>query len=240
MRTPRSRLLLGDAEEVLKRFASGSIDCCVTSPPYYRSRRYRISHRREIGQERTLDAYVRRLASTGREILRVMKSRGSLWLVLGDTWRAGRWLGVPWRVAFALGDIGWMLRDAVIWHDPEHVVKGTRDRLASAHEVVFHFVKGGHPYYNKASLRGAGARADVWTVTLERPTLPGFPFSRVPEVVVERAIKATCPPRGVVMDPFVGSGTTVVAALRLGRSAVGIDISRDYLEIARGRILRAM
>jgi DNA methylase len=78
---------------------------------------------------------------------------------------------------------------------------------------------------------------DVWTIQIEDSTFPEIQYAVFPEALVELPIRATCPRGGTVLDPFVGSGTTAVVALRLGRKAIGIDASVDCLEFTKKRIL---
>jgi len=236
----------GDAETVLRRMPAASIDCVVTSPPYY-SGRSPLTAPGEIDHEASLEAYVGRLTGVGRELLRVVKRRGSVWMILGDTRRGKDWLGVPWSVALAVMSEGWRLRDSVIWC--KSATGGSKDRLAPAHEQVFHFVRSANAYYRMDALRGAtGSRravtakapalSDVWSVPSERTAFRDFAV--VPEALVERPILTTCPPRGTVLDPFLGSGTTAAVALRLGRSAVGIDFSTDSLLFSGERVRKIL
>ena len=239
--TPRCRLFLGDAQEVLEGFEDASVDCAVTSPPYYRLGRYNAGGPRDIGREKTPDGYTRRLEGVGRELHRIVRPRGSFWLVIGDTCRDNEWLGVPWRVAFAVRDVGWKIRNEVIWWKAKPDPKGTHDRLGCSHEQGFHFVKGNGAPYDMNAMRKArplaGSRStDVWVVPSENVRFPILRFESFPEALVEGPIAATCRPGGVVLDPFIGSGTTAAVALRLGRFAIGIDISEEELQRARRRV----
>ncbi|HWM50041.1 MAG TPA: site-specific DNA-methyltransferase [Thermoplasmata archaeon] len=247
-------LLLGDAREVLRTLAEDSVDCTVTSPPYYSGRRHVGDTIHEIGSEKTVEEYVEALVSVGRELYRVTRPTGSYWLNLDDKCERKEWLGIPWRVAFAMREMGWKIRSEVIWHKPRHVRSVTKDRLTSAHEMLFHFVKSKDAYYNMDAIRKPSSPpilgkngvvktprgrvpSDVWTIQIEDSTYPESPYAVFPEALVELPIRATCPRGGTVLDPFVGSGTTVVVALRLGRKAIGIDASADCLEFTKKRIL---
>src|SRR3989454_12205399 len=103
-------LLLGDAREVLRTLADDSVDCTVTSPPYYSGRRHVGDTVLEIGSEKTVEEYVEALASVGKELYRVTRPTGSYWLNLDDKCERKEWLGIPWRVAFAMREIGWKIR----------------------------------------------------------------------------------------------------------------------------------
>lgn len=136
---------LGDALVVLRELPDSSIDCVMTSPPYWRKREYENGG---IGLERDYRDYVRRLAEIFLEIKRVLKPTGSFWLNIGDSYQRKNLLGIPWRVAFELTDNqGWILRNAVVWNKVKSGMDGATDRLGNAYEMVFHFVKRRKGYY---------------------------------------------------------------------------------------------
>lgn len=215
-------------------------------------------------------------------------------------------VGQPWRLAFALQDAGWYLRQDVIWHKPNPMPESVRDRCTKAHEYLFLLTKSerywwdfdamqepaspdtharyargrsdSHKYAdggpggqtiartfahmagrekgrqrklaevgsgtkNNASMDEALAvmpstrnRRSVWTV----PTEPysGAHFATFPSALIEPCILAGCPAGGLVLDPFMGSGTTAMVAQRLGRRWLGIDIDERNLELQRDRIGR--
>src|SRR5438309_2271276 len=134
-------LFLGDAREVLRTLAEDSVDCTVTSPPYYSGRRHVGDSVHEIGSEKNVEEYVEALVSVGRALYRVTRPTGSYWLNLDDMCERKEWLGISWRVAFAMRELGWKIRREVIWHTPEHVPNAANDRVTPAHEQLFHLVK---------------------------------------------------------------------------------------------------
>lgn len=157
---PAPLFIHGDAAETLESFPAASVDCVVTSPPYFGHRRYAGGG---IGAERRWQDYVAALAEVTAELLRVVKPTGSLWLNLGDTYRGKRLLGIPWRVAFHLTDEqGWTLRNSIVWHKVKGGPDTSRDRLRNVHELLFHFVR--QPkgyYYNADAVRRAPRAARV-------------------------------------------------------------------------------
>ena len=157
---PDPLFLCGDAREVLGLFPSASVDCCLTSPPYFGHRRYVGGG---IGAEGRWQDYVAALGAVLAEVQRVLKPTGSLWLNLGDTYRGKRQLGIPWRVAFALADEqGWILRNSVVWHKVKGGPDASRDRLRTVHELLFHFVRQARDYYyDDDAVRGAPGTARV-------------------------------------------------------------------------------
>jgi site-specific DNA-methyltransferase (adenine-specific) len=137
--------ICGDALEVLRDFPSDSIDCCMTSPPYWGHRQYAGAG---IGLESDHRDYVRNLGAICAQVYRVLKGTGSFWLNIGDSYQTKALLGIPWRVAFFLSDSGgWTLRNSVIWNKVKGGPDNARDKLRNVHEVVFHFVKSPKAYY---------------------------------------------------------------------------------------------
>ena len=157
---PRPLFVCGDAALTLKIFPAASVDCCLTSPPYFGHRRYAGGG---LGAEGGWREYVAALGAFTGELRRVLKPEGSLWLNLGDTYRGKRQLGIPWRVAFHLGDDqGWTLRNSVVWHKVKGGPDGSRDRLRNVHELLFHFVRQPKSYfYDADAVRHAPRAARV-------------------------------------------------------------------------------
>jgi len=130
-----------------------SVNCIITSPPYWGMRAYdNEDDSREIGNEKEFEQYVTNLTNIFEEAKRVLRKDGSLWLNLGDKYVDKALLGMPWRVAISLMDSGWIMRNDVIWHQ----LKGTqscKDRLRDSYEHVFHFVKSKKYYYDSDAIR---------------------------------------------------------------------------------------
>jgi DNA modification methylase len=135
----RPLLFNGDCLAVLKSLPDESIDFAMTSPPYWGKREYQNGG---IGLEKDYRDFVADLAAVFLELKRVLKSTGSFWLNLGDTYNGKGLLGIPWRVVFELTDNqGWILRNSIIWNKLKGGMDNTKDRLGNVHENLFHFVK---------------------------------------------------------------------------------------------------
>jgi DNA modification methylase len=145
------QIYCGDALQQLRAFADESVDTIVTSPPYFQQRNYADAS--QIGQEGSPAEYVERLVQVFREARRTLRSTGSLWLVLGDKYESKRLLGLPWRVAFALQDDGWILRSDIIWHKPNAMPSAVKDRPTTDHEYVFFLTKSAEYYYDADAIR---------------------------------------------------------------------------------------
>jgi DNA modification methylase len=128
---------------------------------------------------------------------------------------------------------GWTLRSAVIWQRPATQPEPTaHDRPWRTHENIFIFSKGPRYWFNRDGLKG---EEDVWQI-IARPENPGAHFAPYPRELVDRCVECGCPPGGIVLDPFVGSGTTMVSALDHGCSAIGIDLKPEYASFSAQRI----
>jgi DNA modification methylase len=144
-------------------------------------------------------------------------------------------VGMPWRVALALQSDGWILRCDIIWHRPS-ASESVKDRPTHAHEYIFMFSKKQHYYYDRSfMLTETGANIQsVWRVT-------GTPFTGAhcatfPPELIEPIVLASCPEKGVILDPFGGSGTIGLVAKQHSRHFILCEINVEIAELARRRI----
>lgn len=318
--------------------ADNTVQCVITSPPYYGLRDYGICG--QLGLELTPALYVANLVSVFREVWRVLKDDGTVWLNIGDSYAsegkgnnngrassslAGGWdtqesnplkfskmgdgakrkdlLGIPWRVAFALQDDGWYLRSDIIWHKPNPMPESVTDRPTKAHEYVFLLTKSERYYYDNEAIKeqvaestgprllrgvsdnhkningapgqtahtmnqprvnskysfartvsespppgqqnqhredredieysGTRNKRTVWTVATS--PYSGAHFATFPPKLIEPMVLAGSRRGDLVLDPFMGSGTTAQVAIQHGRRAVGCELSMDYIKLAQCR-----
>ena len=309
----KAQILVGDVRTRLAEIPSASVQTCVTSPPYFGLRDY--GHDDQIGLESTPDEYVKGIVNVMAEVWRVLATDGTLWLNLGDSYsgsgkggqsdakRSEGWqpeyankgetyglapknlLGIPWRVAFALQDDGWYLRQDIIWAKPNPMPESVKDRCTKSHEYLFLLSKNPRYYFDadaikepalvtsaERALRGSSEtmksaygvpgqsphglnkprervtlsggerpdlmlsrnKRDVWTIS----TTPfkGAHFAVMPEALVEPCVLAGSREGDTVLDPFAGSGTVGVVALRHQRDFVGVELNPDYAQMAVNRI----
>jgi DNA modification methylase len=173
---------VGDCiEQMREHVADESVQTCVTSPPYFGLRDY--GNEGQIGLEQTPDEYVERLVGVFREVRRVLRDDGTLWLNLGDSYAGAGYsnhdntggaqridggkqrhlsgsglknkdlIGIPWRVAFALQADGWYLRQDIIWHKPNPMPESVTDRCTKAHEYMFLLAKKPRYYYDAEAVK---------------------------------------------------------------------------------------
>ena len=168
-------ILAGDCLAQLKTLPDASVQCCVTSPPYWGLRDYGVEG--QLGLESTPDAYVQKMVQVFREVRRVLKDDGTCWVNLGDSYSAGssnpspkhstdnvgmvrrvgdlapkNLVGIPWRVAFALQADGWYLRSDIIWAKPNPMPESVTDRPTKAHEYLFLLTKSERYFYDAKSI----------------------------------------------------------------------------------------
>lgn len=183
----------GDALEIAGALESDSVDCIVTSPPYYGLRDY--GSEQQYGLESTPAEYVETMRALFSELRRVLANDGTLWLNIGDSYssgsgggqgktgqRSGRaftasrlgaksslprknLLGMPWRVAFALQDDGWILRNAIIWNKPNAMPESATDRLSGTYEQMFMFSRSQKYWFDLDPIREDA-------LTAARPLIP--------------------------------------------------------------------
>jgi hypothetical protein len=143
----------GDALEILRTLPTNTVDCVISSPPYWQLREYDTNENpKEIGNEVEHGQYVKKLTEVFSEVKRLLTDSGSLWLNLGDKYRDKELMGMPWRVALSLMDSGWILRNDVIW-DQMKRTQSCKDRLRDVYEHIFHFVKSKKYYYDSNAIR---------------------------------------------------------------------------------------
>lgn len=142
------RIIRGDVRSALRRLPEACIDTVVTSPPYYGQRDYESDE--QLGHEKTPEDYVEALTGIFGDVRRALRPEGTAWLVLGDKYLNGRLLGLPWRVALALQDDGWVLRSDVIWHKPNAMPSAVKNRPTTDHEYVFLLTRQASNYYYDA------------------------------------------------------------------------------------------
>ena len=148
---PETAIICGDALSILRTFPSNTIDCVVTSPPYWSQRIYEVDG---IGQEVDPTSYLTQLRSVFAQVHRVLKPRGSLWINIGDTYSDKSMMGIPWRLVQGLvDDDGWIVRNDVIWKKSGGALNRASNRLTHQHEHLFHLVKQQEYFYETEAIR---------------------------------------------------------------------------------------
>ncbi len=258
-------LYLGDCRSVLKELPDKSVQCCVTSPPYYGLRDYGTEE--QIGLESIPEAYVTELVSVFREVRRVLRDDGTCWLNLGDSYGPKKQLiGIPWRVAFALQSDGWYLRQDIIWQKQNPMPESVKDRCTKSHEYVFMLTKSSRYFWDhdaiKEKSKGAHTHGKNATSIPSRNdqkedlhriwggetrnrqsvwTIASQPyaeahFATMPPELARLCILAGSRANDVILDPFNGAGTTGMVAVQQSRRYIGVELNHEYLSLSSTRI----
>lgn len=263
------RLFWGDVIERLRELPAASVHCVVTSPPYWGLRDYGVEGqigaepipdceepRRTGGLDLCGECFVCNMVAVFRQVRRVLRDDGTLWLNLGDSYNQntgtgfnsdksrggvnvsrletakhqlkkkldsglpnGNLMGVPWRVALALQNDGWVLRQDIIWRKPDPMPESIKNRCTKAHEYIFLLTKSTKYFYDQEAIKeitedGKSNKRSVWTVSGR-----GY----------EGAHFATFPTK--LIDPCVKAGTSEMGCC----SKCGVCLSRmvEEREVAR-------
>ena len=232
-------ILQGNCIETLQKLDDKSINTCITSPPYWGLRNYN-DEEKQLGMEDTPEEFVDNLVKVFREVKRVLRDDGTVWLNLGDSYamssiRGGTkkfsgnvgahnhyeksikkgkrkipnglkpkdLIGIPWRVALALQQDGWYLRQDIIWHKPNPMPESVKDRCTKAHEYIFLLTKSPKYYFDNEAIKEDAKRPNeiitpskrnkrsVWTVTTK--PFKGAHFATFPMDLIEPCVLAGCP-----------------------------------------------
>jgi site-specific DNA-methyltransferase (adenine-specific) len=248
--TMLNRILNEDALAGVARLPDDSIDLVVTDPPYCLGKDYGND-----SDKLDPEAYLEWSKQWIDAVIPKLKSTGSLYVFL--TWRYSPEIFCYLKKRLT------MLNE-IIWDRKVPSMGGSTRRYSSVHDTIGFFAKAKDYYFNldavripyDAETKKARSRSifvgkkwlevgynpkDVWSVSrlhaihAERVDHP----TQKPIEIIERMIKASCPPNGIVLDPFMGSGTTAVAATRLGRNFVGFEINPDYCRVIQRRLREA-
>lgn len=176
MRSPRGRVLVGDALTELRQLPDGDIDMVLTSPPYFRLRDYGMPG--QLGLEAHVDDWVRGLQTISGELARVLTPTGTLWLNLGDAYSTHHREGAPRkslllgpeRLALRLVADGWILRNKIVWQKSNPMPTSVRDRLACTWEVVYVFARGPRYFFDLDAARQPHTSRPGRSRTGEQPT----------------------------------------------------------------------
>jgi len=146
------KILQGNCLDKLKDLPEQSVNTCITSPPYFGLRNYQEEE--QLGMENTPEEFVENLVEVFREVKRVLRDDGTVWLNLGDTFLKNKQLGcIPFKTAIALQQDGWYLRQDIIWHKPNPMPESVTDRCTKAHEYIFLLSKNPKYYFDNEAIK---------------------------------------------------------------------------------------
>lgn len=252
-------LIAGDCREQLPLLEPNSVDCVVTSPPYYWQRDYDVDG--QIGMETTIQGFVDNIVASLEALRDALKPTGTVFLNLGDTYYNAKGrphgldakhkrrrmsvlravdgpglglprkslIGMPWRVALAMQVADWTLRSDIIWQRKTSIPEPTAKDRPWRTYEHIFMFTKSARYYFDRD--ALRDVEDVWLIEPERNSLArGTHYAPYPRELVRRCIAIGCPAGGTVLDPFVGGGTTVSVALDMERDAIGVELNPTFCE----------
>lgn len=252
----RLALYLGDAVTMLRELESSTVQCCITSPPFYQMRQYTDS-REEIGNEPTLFDYISAIVDALGEVRRVLRDDGTLWIEIGDTYagagysnhkrtggarreaggkqkhthgtglRAKNLCMIPHRLALALQDAGWYVRQDIVWSKVGALQTNAKDRPERSHSYIFLLSKQPRYFFSSKASRS------VWELAVNRD--PEHNATMPPGLALQ-CVQLGSRTGDLVLDPFCGSGSTGLAAKGMNRRFIGIDIATASIELSARRL----
>ncbi len=304
-----NQVICGDAIETLKLIPDESIDCIITSPPYYKLRDYGVEG--QYGLENTYVEYLDKLIEVMKQCKRVIKQEGTIWVNLGDTYahsgaNSGRFQNkkrgkfskieknipsksailIPHRFAIrCIDELDLTVRNDIIWAKKNGMPESVQDRFSKKHEFVFFITKSKKYYFdlngikdkarpenwnyakgvkcnnspdskygNKIKTRiisknrekiingeyigkNPGSVSDFWDIPT-KPSNSKTHYATFNTELISKPIIAGCPVGGIVLDPFAGTGTTLVRAKLLERRYIGIELNPSYVVICKTNLDR--
>ncbi len=256
-----------DALAGVSKLADNSVDCVISSPPYYWQRDYGVEG--QTGQEETLTEYVENISAVFREVLRTLKRTGTAFLVIGDTYYSGKgqpkggdpkqiWRGVARQKYRAVDRPGFGLPKKSLLGVPWRVALALQaDGWAIRSAVVWRKPKAmaepsvrDRPWTTTETIfiltksrryhfdrKALGGEEDVWNIPAPSGANRYKHVAPFPEALVDRCLAAGCPRRGTVLDPYAGSGTTLAVAAKRRLPSIGFELNPRYWTLARQRMV---
>jgi len=190
----------------------------------------------DLGLEPSYDLYVKHLCDIFDGVMKALKNEGTLWVVIGDCYNKGSksLVMIPSRFAIEMIKRGWILKNNIIWHKSNANVIPVLTAFTIDYENILFFVKS-NKYYFKQQFENAISdgyklrnRRCIWSINTKRSK--EVHYAVYPDEIVKACIDPGCPPNGVVLDPFCGSGTTLRIAKDRGLKFIGIDLNQEYVK----------
>lgn len=260
------RIIEGDARNVERFIARGSVKCVVTSPPYWGLRSYGAVN--EIGSEATIDQYLENISRVFSAVWNVLADDGTVWIIIGDSYTSGNrryrhpdkkhisramltrprtpsglkrkdLIGLPWKVAFRLQADGWFLRSDIIWHKSNPIPESVKDRPHQSHEHIFLLSKSERYQFNWAALQECESEKVKFSRNVWTVSVNAGSTGHAapfPLELVKPCVVASTDIGELILDPFAGSGSVGLACKELGRTFVGIELLEENVQLARKRL----
>ena len=237
---PKAKIYF-DTSENMTSVSNQSIDLMVTSPPYWDLKNYfKIG---QIGQEPYID-YLKRLSKVWCETYRVLKNNGQMWININTRTKNKNLILIPQDIIKSCIKIGFTLKEIVIWHKSSGIPTN-KSNLTDRHEYFLWFVKSDKYRLNSSEIELIKDYKNpllnnglIWNINRKAGSV-GKDYIHpaiFPVKLIDRVINLTCDPGAVVLDPFLGSGTTMLSALKNNRNFIGYEYNEDFHKLIKHRV----
>lgn len=207
-----------------------SVQAVVCSPPYWDLKDY--GHEDQIGRGEPYTRYHDRMDAVWSECRRSLRDDGTMWIVVDKVWSRGLLVPIPFDIATRCQRLGFRLLDLVVWNKPTAIAGMTPRNLVNKHETVVVLAKGRAP-----KLRADGL-TDLWRVAVKAGSIRKTPDHEAPypEELIARILDCGTDAGDLVLDPFLGSGTTLKVAVAKRRRAVGYELNPAFRGLIEARL----
>jgi DNA modification methylase len=235
------------SSEDMSEIEENSIQSVITSPPYWDLKDY--GHEKQIGHEdQSYKQYQNRLSSVWSECYDVLKPDGTMWVVVDTVMHQGDLKLLPYHIAENAEDIGFHLQDLIVWYKPTAIAGMTDRNVVNKKEYIVFLSKQSdhkltHPSSNENGLEDPAIDdgkklGNLWRHPVKRGTAGQNVLHKAPypRSLIDRIVKLATEEGDVVLDPFLGSGTTAYSALDLGRRCIGYEINQEFEDVIADRL----
>lgn len=224
---------------------SSAVDVVVTSPPYWNLKDYFKAG--QIGQE-PYDQYLRRMRKVWEECYNKLKPTGSLWININIRVHENHVILIPYDFVKMCKEIGFSYKGILIWHKSSGIPTSNQN-IVDRHEYVLVFAKSNNCYIDLRAMEAFGDYKNneinggaFWNINRKAGSV-GKKYIHpaiYPNVLVSRIVIATTPVNGLVLDPFLGSGTSLIASLQSGRNFVGYEYNEGFRDLMQSRFAKEL
>ncbi len=231
------------SSEKMTEIENGTVQAVITSPPYWNLKDYK--HSKQIGFGESYEKYHERLDKVWSECWRVLKPNGTLWIVIDKIMQHDKIVHIPYDITQRCRRLDFCLQDMIIWNKPTAIAGMSPNNLVNKYENVLFLSKSRHFKLNKPTESNIapdytkdGRLTDIWRFPVKAGSIRKTPAHEAPypEELIRRIVQLSTDEMDITLDPFLGSGTTMKAALELNRRAVGYEINPDFLPVIADRL----
>lgn len=235
-----------ESSEDMSAVEGSSIQAVITSPPYWDMKDY--GHEEQIGtSDESYELYHERMQSVWEECYEALTDDGTMWVVVDTVMEQGDLRLLPYHIAERAEAAGFVLQDLITWYKPTAIAGMTARNVVNKKEYVVYLSKNREHKFNEES--GSNGTEDpavaenhrlgnLWRHPVKRGSVGEDVLHKAPypTSLINRIVEVSTDAGDTVLDPFLGSGTTAVAALELGRNCIGYELNEEFQTVIEERL----